>query len=1195
MLEQIQTALHAFADGDLTANALNLFKTLGYESDRRIDFDSKSAANFLELISEDSNFNRKNAAIDDWNHIDMLFQLTDSELKEQSRLFDTDKSFNERYPSYLFFAIELSDPNYSRTKLSQITREVNKVFALPVMVLFKYGEFLTLAVISRQPHKRDEAKDVLRKVTLIKDINFRNTHAAHRQILRDLSQEALGVKRTISTFADLYLAWQEVLDTKELNKRFFKELANWYFWSVERVEFPDDEEKNDEIRNATNVIRLITRLIFVWFLKEKGLVSEKLFNEKYLKNILRFEGNSTFYRAILQNLFFATLNSAMGKRTFRRDSFQGKSPHFGVHNVFRYRSEFVEPDGTIKELFEPIPFLNGGLFECLDKPELNIRVDGFSDRADNVLEVPHELFFGEEREIDLNDVYGTTNKRYKVRGLINILKSYKFTIAENTPIEEEIALDPELLGRVFENLLANFNPETKKTARKKTGSFYTPREIVNYMVDESLISYLKTKLQTETTGFGGYIAFGENQTTMFGNEGRIQQKFETPISSNRWDGKPNELEGALRGLFGYTEELHKFNQLETEILIKAIDNCKILDPACGSGAFPMGILHRLVNLLTKLDKDNSKWKQWQKQKALDETEKAYEIGDVKEREVRLIEINQIFEDNSDDYGRKLFLIENCIYGVDIQPIAIQIAKLRFFISLIVDQLTNPEKPNLGIRPLPNLETKFVAANTLFGLGTVGLKPSGITDLERDLKQVRAKHFSARTRRTKQKYREKDKEIRNQIADILKASGFPTTSADQISSWDPYDQNAKADWFDAEWMFGVYSGFEIVIGNPPWGAELSADEKSALRSEFSEIDSSTPNSFAYFLGVAFRLYSHTVSYVLPDSILIKDFAKCRRLISPNIEKVNWYQNIGLPEDLRPFVYVEHDVCVIQFRKEHSQSFMQTLFQYDVSSRSILETTRNVTKSDVIRKEFDHAINLLLTKADLTILDKMHRQQPLNDFMQCHEGIHTGNSRDLLFHEDKINSHCKPLFFGGGAGDAIENYVSKRSGWFVDYRREIVDNEDGRYASLRDERIFSLPKIYLTRTGNPFKAFLDTHNYASNNFFSLQFKDYGENQLISLKVILPFIVSPVAQYFIRRFAAPRLGNTFVETKIVHLLKLTIPKLDSAESIKIADLVDRIIVAKNENFNADTKSIVSEINNLIYQLYGFDHNEIRIVEGD
>lgn len=818
----IEANLLSFISGDLRNSALQLLNTLGYKSNKQIQLQSNTPESFRTFLRDNGVQlnNEEKAYLNEWEKVEFLFQLTDEEISRNKSLFNSNQIdiTDTRIESYVFLAIELKKDFYRRSDLAEITREINRAFPMPVMILFQHGNTLTFSIIDRRVNKRDEIKDVLLKITLIKDIRLENPHRAHTEILADLSLDNLNVK----SFVELHREWQRILDTKELNKKFFQELANWYFWAVESVYFPDDEEKNSEIRNATNVIRLITRLMFVWFLKEKDLVSDKLFDEKYLKTILHFEDDSTFYKAILQNLFFATLNSEMNTRKFIAESSGGRNSQHFVHNVFRYKKEFIKPEETIADFFEPIPFLNGGLFECLDKEtevdgtKCRVRVDGFSDSSKNVLSVPDELFFGKEDEIDLNEIYGTKNKRYKVRGLINILNSYKFTIAENTPIEEEVALDPELLGKVFENLLASYNPETKTTARKQTGSFYTPREIVNYMVDESLIAYLKAKLQTETEGFSGYVAFGENQSTMFGNEGRIQQKFEMSLSNNRWHGKNEDLETALRDLFSYNETTNKFNELETEILIKAIDNCKILDPACGSGAFPMGILQRLVFLLKKLDTNNEKWREWQRQKAVRETEVAYKIGDKQEREDKLLEINDIFENNASDYGRKLFLIENCIYGVDIQPIAIQIAKLRFFISLIVDEKTNLEKENLGIRPLPNLETKFVAANTLIGFEAQGgLKPTKVNDLEKDLKEVRAKHFSARTRKTKEKYREKDKEIRLEIAELLKQGGIKADIADQIAEWNPYDQNASAEWFDAEYMFGIEKGFDIVIGNPPY--------------------------------------------------------------------------------------------------------------------------------------------------------------------------------------------------------------------------------------------------------------------------------------------------------------------------------------------------------------------------------------------
>src|SRR5882724_10333191 len=285
-------------------------------------------------------------------------------------------------------------------------------------------------------------------------------------------------------------------DVETVTKDFFRETANWYFWALKNVRFPKGAPKEADGHDHISVIRLITRLIFCWFVKEKGLIPDTLFDERKLAQTLTgFEPaktsdkESVFYKAILQNLFFATLNTEMDKRGWTKEE-----QNFMAHSLYRHRTLFQKPNEALF-LFKNIPFLNGGLFECLDKdlgenakPRYT-RIDGFSRRQDSQAVVPDFLFFGPERDVDLSAEYGDNKfKKVKVRGLIHTLNHYKFTVAENTPIEEEIALDPELSGKVFENLLAAYNPETGATARKQTGSFYTPREIVNYMVDEALIA-----------------------------------------------------------------------------------------------------------------------------------------------------------------------------------------------------------------------------------------------------------------------------------------------------------------------------------------------------------------------------------------------------------------------------------------------------------------------------------------------------------------------------------------------------------------------------------------------------------------------------------------------------------------------------------------------------------------------------------
>ncbi|HUT44336.1 MAG TPA: hypothetical protein VMW95_08360, partial [Desulfobacterales bacterium] len=699
-----------------------------------------------------------------------------------------DKKIYKGYEGMMIFAVQIDGiDSPTRTQLSDLTRAFNRASkSLPVIVLFQYGNFITLATSERITYRQTWREgEKIGKISLLKDVDTLNPHTGHIKILDDLA-----LKQGVRDFNGLYQQWREVFDVQLLNRNFYTELSTWYFWALRQVEFPDDAEKNKEIRNSTSVIRLITRLIFVWFLKEKRLVPEILFNKKALDKYLKYDdiNNSTYYKAILQNLFFATLNTKMKKDDPESRKFVNRQ--YGVQAFYRYERFFKDKTKALK-LFEAIPFLNGGLFENLDKnigKDNEIRIDCFtnSPKKSERLKVPDSLFFGDKIQIDLSRELGNKNrKKETVRGLIHILNSYKFTIDENTPVEEEIALDPELLGKVFENLLASYNPETQTTARKQTGSFYTPREIVNYMVDESLKASLANLVSKKI----------DNATE-------------------------DDIKTGLDILFEYTEKEHAFTNNEVFKIVEAISELKILDPACGSGAFPMGILHKLVFILNKIDGDNKKWRELQKQRAVKETESAYNLGNKEERHQRLKEIEEAFDFNTSDYGRKLFLIENSIYGVDIQPIAVQIAKLRFFISLIVDQNTAEDKENLGILPLPNLETKFVAANTLIGIDKKGqlelnFQNPEIDKKEKELTKVRERHFSARTPKTKGKYREKDESLRNEIATLLEKDGFASDVTKKLAHWNPYDQNTSADFFDSEWMFGLKSGFNIVIGNPPY--------------------------------------------------------------------------------------------------------------------------------------------------------------------------------------------------------------------------------------------------------------------------------------------------------------------------------------------------------------------------------------------
>ena len=853
--QRIGQRIQAFAAQPLRKAALSLFSTLGYESDRTVKLGRLPT--FASNSTRNPGWHIRRHSSQAGTPSNCCSSLPTKSFPAARALFKDEAVKTSLLQSYIFVAIELTEGDYARGKLAGVARQINRIFPMPVMVLFKIGGRLSIAAINRRLNKRDESKDVLGKVTLIQNIVIEKPHPGHLDILASFSlAELTEGRRVIQNFDQLHAAWEEVFNVELLNKRFYRELANWYFWALPQVDFPADIEKDDEKRRATGLIRLLTRLIFCWFLKEKGLVPEELFAEADLRNILKdlSPDASTYNEAILQNLFFATLNQRMGKdakgqpyRAFAKDEgFQKNRTTYGVDTLYRYEDHFRDPDIAL-EHFADVPFLNGGLFECLDRTQegtdKKLYLDGFSRNKKKRPVIPNYLFFGGEHEEDLSVAYGDTKrKKEKVRGLLHILNAYKFTIVENTPVDQEIALDPELLGKVFENLLASYNEETKTTARKQTGSFYTPRTIVEYMVDESLKAHLSGVLAS--------------------------------MVMSEQDAKTG-----LDILFAYTERAHPFNEKEVSTLLDAIHKCKILDPACGSGAFPMGMLHKLVYIIHKLDPDNARWKQLQ-------IDAAAKIPDSSARDAAIAAIERDFADNEDDYGRKLYLIENCLYGVDIQPIAIQISKLRFFISLVCDQRTNRNKrENHGIRPLPNLETKFVAADTLIGLPEqMALLPPRVHQIEYEIESLYHRHFTVQRRAEKLALQKRIKELREELGKVLAWSLGSSRKAQHIAAWDPFDPQASSDFFDPHWMFGktVEDGFSIIIGNPPFLfiSNLGREVRENYAKRFATAEYRF-DLYGFFIERAVRdLVSKggLVTYIVPHTLLSNDsFEKLRKFL------------------------------------------------------------------------------------------------------------------------------------------------------------------------------------------------------------------------------------------------------------------------------------------------------------------------------
>ena len=778
----IRAALGKMAAGDLTEASTQLLAALGYRSDVAAPEMPGGAGEFVASFpTTNPNTLTERDFLNDAESVRLLFQMNDRHVAESAprALFDATGFDTGNAQSFLFAAVQLRGDRYPRGQYGAFTRELNKRFPMPMVLLFRTAaNLITLAFVHRRPNKRDPERDVLGSVSLIREINPADPHRAHLDILSELSLNTrlrwMDDHGKSHNFDGLLEAWLDALDTEELNKRFYRELYGWFERALATARFPSSQARG--LPNEEHVIRLITRLMFVWFIKEKGLVDEDLFIENKVSQLLKDydrAGGDSYYRAVLQNLFFATLNTEIGQRRF---STRNRDDHRNP-SLYRCRDEIAAPERLL-ELFGKTPFINGGLFDCLDSFDATgtggYRIDCFSDNPAHrrLLSIPNRLFFSDAP-------HGNEP------GLIDLFDRYKFTVEENTPAEREVALDPELLGKVFENLLAAFNPETRENVRKQTGSYYTPRPVVDYMVDEALVATLAQKAAPAD----GDAAFWQE---------RLRYLLDYDVAD-------------ADTLFGPTEKT---------AIVRAIAETRVLDPAVGSGAFPMGILHKLTLALRRLDDRNQLWESLQKELAGRRAAATFDTHDSKEREGELAEISRTFEKYRDsNFGRKLYLIQNSIYGVDIQPIATQIAKLRFFISLAIEQQPNEDPAdNYGIRPLPNLETRFVAADTLLALDS----PQGVLtsqrarELQNELLLNRERYFHANNRTLKLRWRDEDQRLRGELAAELRQIGMAAGDAGKIAACDLFDQNAAAaNWFDAKYMFGVTDGFDVVIGNPPY--------------------------------------------------------------------------------------------------------------------------------------------------------------------------------------------------------------------------------------------------------------------------------------------------------------------------------------------------------------------------------------------
>lgn len=880
----------------------------------------------------------------------------------------------------------------------------------------------------------------------------------------------------------------EAFSVEPLNKQFYQEIAKAFYTLIggkvkigsRNVEFDSVMELPsipiDENRKVYQefAVRLIGRTIFCWFLKNKKsengipLVPESWLSSKAVKKTIN-EQNS-YYHSVLEKLFFHALNKKVSDR----------------ENYF------------LPDEHELIPFLNGGLFD----PHSN---DFFTANQPNyALNIPNNWFLE----------------------LFQVLEQFNFTIDENSIFDAEVSIDPEMLGTIFENLLAEIDPDTEKSARKATGSFYTPREIVDYMVEQSLLQYLKTK-------------------------------------ANITD------DDALAQLFKEGGE-NKFNSNDTETILQAISNVKILDPACGSGAFPMGAVSKIITALKKLD-PGAKW--WKEQQVKSVTN-AIARKKLKEK----------LDAATSDYARKLGVIQNSIYGVDIQPIAAEISKLRSFLSLVIDENIDDDAENRGIEPLPNLEFKFVTANTLIDLASkrdssgFGFLDFGETgDLQSRLQELRNDYLQAygdEKKTLKTKFR--DTQIAIYRQEIAGSGGARKNErALQLAAWDPFG-NESSVWFNPEWMFGI-ENFDIVIGNPPYRQVLKGKYDKNLFPYSEGKDKGKQNLYKLFVEQSYNLLKENgVATMIVQSSLMCDLSSThtRELL---LSKTTIKEFIEFPKsasDSRNQVFsnVLQGTCIYMFVKVKPDTNHYFEISINNDKNTIFNLIKEPLEQSYIDKLYPETYYIpLIKKGEAEILYKIRSEActfkkyieslSQGDLNLTSNSQHYGaDETDIKLYRGK-NIHKYKLL------TEVDEYVS------IHFKADVVsENMNNEYIVLQE----------ITGTTDKFRIHAaltivdDKYLFGHTaNKIKLQNPKYN-------KLILGILNSKLLDWFFRKTST----NNHVMGYEIEQFPIIIPK-----SKRFLETIDKIIYLKQKNSDAD--NLEQEVNNIVFKLYNLSYDEVKLVD--
>lgn len=832
------------------------------------------------------------------------------------------------------------------TELKELLKKSNLNAILAVFYAPKQSEFRLSLITSGFDYETNKASfSNLKRQSFI--LGHDKTATAQRVLLKliDTAQN-LNATRNSSTISSENLSLKDLenaFSQEPISKEFYKDITACFLDFLSSVKLPANVSENDK---RSFVLRLLCRLLFCKFLEKKGLIKAEIWDTGLSKN---------YYFEILQTLFFATLNT---------------EPNLRDENELY---TLLTPE--IKALLSAVPYLNGGLFS----PQKN---DFFN--PDKPFVYLHEL--------------SLPNSAFDK--LFELFHQYNFTLDEQSAFDTEVALDPELLGTVFESLLCELFTESKGkdltlSLRKSTGSYYTPREIVSYMVKSALLEQLKLKMGDEK-GLKEFI-FDDNVLN---------------LSNNR-----------------------------TSDILRALKELKILDPACGSGAFPMGILNEILHLQEKCGDDRS------------------------------------------HYERKLEILQNCIYGVDIQPMATEITRLRCFLSLIIDEDIN------DIKPLPNLEFKFISANSLLPLSAdASLHYDGYHKDIQELERLRNEYFNSQDKTAIQKqYLNLRERITREDLQVNKNDSINNP----MLAYDPFDPQSVAQFFDSAYMFGVES-FDIVIGNPPYGAKIDDIANKIFKNTYKHATQGSLDTYKLFIEKGFDLLAKNgnLSYIVPLTVTSsKSNIQLHKMLLDNCEWIEVSSYGDRPAKI--FGNAEQKVSIISFAKTltHCKELMTTWVNKRnaiQSIQSVLHNLRFTNSIDFVREGAFCKISLPIEKF---IMQKLYTQkQMLKDIMNGDERIYyrdTGNRYYNLFTTYSTTNSTTQKSFEVRNSNAIVALMSSNLFWW--FKNAYTE---GKHSYIYEFEPFPIPKLSeqmlmnLDKLGKKLQADIES----KANFTSTGTKEY-----------------------------------------------------------------------------------------------------------